>query len=287
MWRILAWLRFSAKRGEPVAAVGCAWLWFKLVLAIDQERGMSMKNMLLRKVRGDRAAVGLAAIAPILVIAVTLALAPPALAQFTSDSTVMSDPADAAPPTGADPEDAAIPAVADPPADVPVARVTPPPAAVSAAPSDPSAANHSGWDRAGDEETDNSGAPDPDKVLEVPRVVDRGDGQPPAATGQAAPGSDSSSPDQVGSVGDYQDEDDAEIGVGGYISPGAVNSTRVGTVGANPGPLNPPLGSGSVPFHSSGANIALPGANGMNTAIGSTSPMFPSSQGLLPMPGRW
>ncbi len=85
---------------------------------------MSMKNMLLRKVRGDRAAVGLAAIAPILVTAVTLALAPPALAQFTSDSTVMSDPGDAAPPTGPDPEDAAIPAVADPPADVPVASAT-------------------------------------------------------------------------------------------------------------------------------------------------------------------
>jgi hypothetical protein len=271
MGRILAWRRFSAKLKRAVAAKGCAWLRRKLVLAIDQERGKSMKKILLSIVRGDLAAIGFVAVAPILVMAVTLALAPPALAQFTPDSPSVSDSEDPSPP-----------AIADPPADVPIESAAPA-AAASASASDHSAADHSGWDRASDE--DNSGPPD--KVLEVPQVVAPADGQPPAATGQAAPNGDSSSPDQVGSVDDYQDEDDGDLGGGGYVSAGALNSVRVGTVGGNPGPLNPALGSGYIPMNPSGANLARPGANGMNTAIGSTSPMLPSSHGLSPMPGRW
>jgi hypothetical protein len=230
-----------------------------------------MKGILLPIVRGDRAAVGFVAIALILVTAMALALASPALAQFTPDSPAASDAEDAAPPVAADPP-------------APIGSVTSTAAAAAASSaSDGSAADNSGWVRSDDED---SGGP-PDKVLEVPQVVDPADGQPSAgAGGQAAPNGDSSSPDQVGSVDDYQDEQDGDIG-GVYISPGALSPFGGGRFRANPGPLNPAFGSANARINQFGPNIARPGFNGMNTAIGSTSPMFPGPRNLSPMPGGW
>jgi len=145
--------------------------------------------------------------------------------------------------------------------------------------SDDSAADHSGWVRSDDVETDNSS---PDQVLEVPQVA-----APANSDGndQAAPNGDSA-PDQVGSVDDYQDEDDVNVS-GIYIQQGGVNA-----YGYNPslrnGRVNPAFG----PFYprsnsSSGPSMNRPGNNGMNTAIGSTSPMMPTPHSLSPMPGGW
>jgi hypothetical protein len=244
-----------------------------------------MKRILLSIVRGDRAAVGFIAIAPVLVSAVALAFAPLACAQFTSDPPAVSDTGDAAPP-----------AVADPPADVPIDGAAPADAAdSSAAPaaasasdstSDDSITEHSGWVRSGDEETGND-AP-PDQVLEVPQAVNPADAQSGGGSGQTAGNGDSSSPDQsspdqVGSVGDYQDED--AFGGGGYINSGALNPYGPGAGRAHAGSLN--FGSGYVPTNPYGPIIGRPGGNGMNTAIGSSSPMLPGPANLSPMPGRW
>jgi hypothetical protein len=244
------------------------------VLAIDWERSKSMKRILLLIVRGDRSAVGfaIASILMIVMIVVALALASPALAKFTPDSPASSDAEDAAPP-----------AVADPPADVPIDGVASPAAAAASSASDDSAAEHSGWVRSDDVDTSNP----PDRVLEVPQVANPSDGPPTASTsGQAGPNDDSSSPDQVGSINDYQDEDDGDIG-GGYIGPGTLYPYGAGTFRANAGPLNPAFRPGYVPINPYGPNIGRPGMNGMNTAVGSTSPMLPGPRNLSPMPGGW
>jgi hypothetical protein len=241
------------------------------VLAIDWERSKLMKGILLPIVRGDRSAVGFA-IASILMIAAALAPTPPAFAQFTPDSAASSGAEDAAPPVAA-----------DPPADVPIDSAAAPAAGAASSASDDSVAEHSGWVRSGDVDTSNP----PDKVLEVPQVANPGDGQPTASTsGQAGPNDDSSSPDQVGSINDYQDEDDGDIG-GGYIGPGTLYPNGAGTFRANAGTPNPAFGSGYVPINPSGPNIGRPGINGMNTAVGSTSPMLPGPRNLSPLPGGW
>jgi hypothetical protein len=233
-----------------------------------------MKRVLLSIVRGDRVGSGLFAIALILAAAVVLALAPPALAQFTSD----------APPAVSDSGDAASPPAADPPADVPIDSLEPM-AADGGAASDDSAAKHPDWVRSGDEGSGNGAAPD--QVLEVPQAADPATAQPSDGAGQTARDGDSSSSDQVGSIGDYQDEQYGEIGIGGLITPGALNPYGPGTFRANSGTPNPALGRGYVPINPSGANMARPSANGMNTAIGSTSPMLPGPRNLSPSPGGW
>ena len=75
------------------------------------------------------------------------------------------------------------------------------------------------WDRVGDSESNNNSdsGDSGDKVLEVPRALPP-DASPASGNGQSAQGGDSSPPDEVGSVDDYQDEqDDGVIGV--YIAP--------------------------------------------------------------------
>src|SRR6266851_3171634 len=151
---------------------------------------ISMKTILWQIVRGDRAPVSFAALTPIIIAAVTLALAPPARAQSAVDSSALE--AGYAEP----------PAVADPPPDAPIDGIAPVAAADSP---DDSADAHSGWVRSGDTDSEDGAS----KVLEVPQVVDPANAQP--GKDQAAHDGDSSSEDQVGSVDDYQDEYDTEI----------------------------------------------------------------------------
>jgi len=274
MGRILAWRRFSAKvRGVGWQRKICAWLGVQRVLAIYQERDESMNRVLLSLIRGNRAAVGFAAIAPILVIAVALALVPPALAQSTTDSLALPAAEDAAPP-----------AIADPPADAPIDGIAPLTTAASGSASDDSAEDRSGWVRSGDVETDTANPRD--KVLEVPQVVDPANAQSSGDPGQAARDGNSSSDDQVGSIDDYQDEEDAGV-AGGYVNQiprGNMNLYGINTGRMSPG-INSAFGPGYVPANPSGPNIALPSGNGMNTAVGSTSPMLPHN--MPPSPGGW
>jgi hypothetical protein len=247
----------------------------KLVLAIYQESDESMKRILLPIVRGNRVPVGPAAIASIFVTAATLVLTPPTFAQSAPDSLALPAAGDAAPP-----------AVADPPADAPIDGIAPLTVAASGSASEDPAEEHSGWVRSGDVETDNGNPRD--KVLEVPQVVDPANAQPSDAAGQATRDGDSSSDDQVGSIDDYQDQEETGV-VGVYIAPiprGGVNPYGINTGRVNPG-LNPPFVPGYFPMSPSGLNIALPSGNGMNTAVGPTSPMLPARRNMAPSPGGW
>ena len=212
-------------------------------------------------VRGDRSAVGCAAIAAIIMMAVTFALAPPARAQAHRDSPI-PDAGCAEPPPAA-----------DPPADAPIEGIEPIAAADAGSGSDDAAEEHSGWVRSGDDD-DSDNQNSPSKVLEVPQVVDPANAQPDP--GQAAGDDDSSSQDQVGSIGEYQSEDDTDVAVGaiGPLPPGVLNPYGPGTIPANSAPLNHASGPAYVPAFR--ANIGRPGAGGLNAAIGPTSPMFPS-----------
>ena len=229
-----------------------------------------MNRILLSLIRGNRAAVGFAAIAPILVMAVVLALVPPTLAQSTTDTLALSAAEDASPP-----------AIADPPADAPIDGIAPLTKAASGSASDDSAEDRSGWVRSGDVETDTANPRD--KVLEVPQVVDPANAQPSGDTGQAARDGNSSSDDQVGSIDDYQDEEDTGVYIN-QIPQGGVNAYGINTGRMSPG-INSAFGRGYVPTNPSGPNIALPSGNGMNTAVGSSSPMLPHN--MPPSPGGW
>ena len=77
--------------------------------------------------------------------------------------------------------------------------------------SDASAAAHSGWDRVGDVYTDTDSEDRADKVLEVPQVLSPADPQPSNDAEQTAQEEESQTPDQVGSIEDYQDEEDGAI----------------------------------------------------------------------------
>lgn len=232
-----------------------------------------MKNNWLPIVPGNRAAVGIAAVASILVTTFTLVLTPPTFAQSDPDSTVPPGAGDAVPA-----------AVADPPADAPIDGVAPLTVVAGGSASDDSSAEHSGWVRSGDVATDN-GNPQ-DQVLEVPQVVDPADTQPSDGADQAARDGASSSDDQVGSINDYQDEED--IGVAGVyinqIPQGGPNPYGISSYRINPR-LNPGFAPGYVPANPPRSNIALLGRNGMNTAVGSTSPMLPTTHNMAPGPG--
>lgn len=213
------------------------------------------------KVHGGFAAMGWVAMTTALAVVGSMMLAPSALAQLSDSFSAVASAGDA---TAA--------AIADPPADASIDSVAPLAAAESG--SSDAAERHSEWERTGDDEqapTDSQG-----KVLEVP----------PAAKSAPQPSGngDAPAPDQIGSINDYQDEEDGTIG-GVYIAPaplGSRNPYGIGTTPSNPG-INPPFLPGYVPMPSSGANVALPGAHWMNATIGPTSPMMPRR---MPTPGR-
>ena len=232
-----------------------------------------MDSKMSPSVRGNRAAGWSFAIAPILVTAAALLLARPVHAQSAVESTALTG-AGAAPP----------PAIADPPADAPIDSVAPIAAAGDPSAFDDSAAKHSGWIRLGDDEDDDSYG-DGGSVLEVPRVVHRTAAQPPSQAPQPPPSDASPSPDQLGSIGDYQDADDYDFG-GLYTMPiGAAFGP--GTFGMNLRSTNPAFGPSFDPRSQFGRILGRPGMNGMNTAVGSTSPMMPGPGSLAPMPGGW
>jgi hypothetical protein len=144
---------------------------------------------------------------------------------------------------------------------------------VAAADNDSSAAAHSGWDRVGDVYTDTN-SEGTDEVLEVPQVGSPTNSQPSEDADQMAQESGSQSqdlgppPDQVGSIDDYQDEDDALMGAYGFSIPFAVVGINPYRVRAFRAPRNPRFAHGFGP--------EIPRAGGMNSAILQTSPMFPS-----------
>lgn len=231
-----------------------------------------MKKILLPSVRGNCAASYNATVASI-VTGLTLALTPPTFAQSTVPATVLPGAGDAMAP------------MADPRADASLEDIAPLPLTLAAGSSarDDVPADHTGWDRSGDIETENGNPPD--KVLEVPQVVDPANASPPDGADPAARDGASPSDDQVGSIDDYQDEED--IGAGAYVYP--LPQVGPNTLGINAYRINPGLGVRFGPTYApatpANVNRALPSSNRMNSAIGSTSPMFPTTQSVSPGPG--
>jgi hypothetical protein len=135
-----------------------------------------------------------------------------------------------------------------------------------------SAAEHSGWDRVGDVYTDTDDEDQADKVLEVPQA----NPQPSDDADQTAQEGGNQSPDQVGSIDDYQDEEDGAL-MGVYGVP-----VLLGPAGRDPfgerfsrtpqpsGSFRPGFQPGFVPI------VPRPFGGGMNSSILPTSPMFPS-----------
>jgi hypothetical protein len=176
-------------------------------------------------------------------------------------------------------------------------------APVAAADGGPSPSSHSGWDRVGDSESDsNNDSDDPgNSVLEVPQAVPT-DASPAGGNGQAAQGGDSSPPDEIGSVNDYQDQQDNTV-IGVYITPSngppVLNPPfSVGTFGASQAPRTP-VQPNNGPMLPSGVGGIRPFAGGMNSAIMPTSPMYPRGMPMVqsygpmvlhnsaPIPGGW
>jgi hypothetical protein len=180
---------------------------------------------LLPNIHRGQIAGGFIAIAPTIITFVALTVAAPVLAQSSLESSSAPITEYALPPPGGSliepaPRDDATLEDATPSAETPAtsraAVPTTPGAAVKpvTAPdkdSDVSAAEHSGWDRVGDVYTDTDSDSRADKVLEVPQVLPPADPQPPDDAEQTAQDGESQMPDQVGSIDDYQDEEDSAV----------------------------------------------------------------------------
>jgi len=176
-------------------------------------------------------------------------------------------------------------------------------APVAAADRSASASSHSGCDRVGDTETEDESKESGDKVLEVPQAIPSPDVSSGDGGNQSVQGNDAAPPDEVGSVDDYQDEQDMGV-MGVYVvpvptGPPVLNPPfRAGTFGTTQAPANPPYRQSGVPTFRLGAS-RIPFADGMNSAIMPTSPMYPRgipvTQGFSPMvqhnfapiPGGW
>jgi len=248
---------------------------------------------LLPKMHRRLMADGFLVTGPVIIALAALTVATPAFAQSPLDSS-SAPPTDYAlpPPAGsliepAPRDDAtskdATPDGASPrPATSSAAVRTTPSAAtkpVTAADhgADNSAASHSGWDRVGDVYTDTNSEDRADKVLEVPQVLPPADSQPSDDAEQTAQEGGGETPDQLGSIEDYQDEEESAVmgvyGVPVLLAPVGINSFGVSAFRSSQAPFNrnfrPRFVPGFVPI------VPRPGGGGMNSAILPTSPMSP------------
>ena len=153
------------------------------------------------------------------------------------------------------------------------------------------AAPHSGWNRVSDVDEDTPGGDQSDKVLEVPQVlppvpppsVDADGTEPDGGNDGNQSADQSPPPEQVGSIDDYQDEEESAI-VGVFVVPVPLGAVGISPYGMNvfqSPALSPGFGTGFVPgftpFVPSTASLR-PFRGGMNSAIMPTSPMFPRSR---------
>ena len=177
-------------------------------------------------------------------------------------------------------------------------------APIAAADGGSTSSSHSGWDRVGDSESDSHSDSDDsgNSVLEVPQAVPT-DASPAGGNGQSAQGGDSSPPDEIGSVNDYQDEQDNTV-IGVYITPPngppVLNPpSSVGTFGAGRASKVPDQPNNGPILLRPGVGGMRPFAGGMNSAIMPTSPMYPRGMPMVqsnrpmvprnsaPIPGGW
>lgn len=157
------------------------------------------------------------------------------------------------------------------------------------------------WDRVGDSEGDDASGDGGNPVLEVPRALPSPDASSGDGGNQSAQGGDSSPADEVGSVDEYQDEQDYPTGV--YITPAngppVLNPPFAAGTFANQAPAMVPAQPGNGAMLPFGVGGMRPFARGMNSAIMPTSPMYPRGvpmtrryspmvpRGAAPLPGRW
>jgi hypothetical protein len=237
---------------------------------------MMSRNLLLNIYRGLVAGACITT-ARIIIAFATLTVAAPAFAQSTLDRASAPATDYALPP----PEDGSLiePVAPDDAtsgdtiasAAIPAAAVAPVTAAENAS---AGTAVHSGWDRIGDVYTDTNSDDQADQVLEVPQVLPPGNPQPSDDADQTAPEDTSQSPDQVGSIDDYQDEEDGAL-MGTYGFPVSIGPAGIGSFGVSAfqTPFNRGFGLGFQPGFV--PTVPWTFAGGMNSAILPASPMFP------------
>jgi hypothetical protein len=248
-------------------------------------RTIEVPSMNCRKLLANRALIagGLITTAPIIFAFAILCVAAPAFAQSSPDfsSSPLSGDYDLPPPEDGSLIKPAAPVEATPdeatpdkatPGDSTSSAAMPADTAANNSPDD-SAAAHSEWDRFGDVYTGTDSDGQSDQVLEVPQASP----QPSDDADQTAQEGGNQSSDQVGSIDDYQDEEDGALmgvyGVPVVLGPVGINPFAVSAFHA---PLNHRVGLGRgfqpgfVPI------VPRPFGGGMNSAILPTSPMFPS-----------
>ena len=233
---------------------------------------------------------------------VALALAAPVFAETSLDSTSAPPTDYAVPPpsdgslvepsipgdTAADDVDSDDDGTASSNAAAPAPHAATKPVAPTARGSE-STAPHSGWNRVSDVDEDTPNSDQSDKVLEVPQVLPPVNPQPSVDADETAPdggnqlGDQSPPPEQVGSIDDYQDEEESAI-VGVFVVPVPLGAVGISPYGMNvfqSAPLSPGFGTGFVPGFTPfvpSTTAMRPFGGGMNSAIMPTSPMFPRSR---------
>ena len=149
---------------------------------------------------------------------------------------------------------------------------------------------HSEWDRVGDVDADIDDDDQADKVLEVPQALPSADPQPSDDSdqteqqdGSQSPDDQEPTPDQAGSIGDYQDEEEGAL-MGVYGVPVLIAPLGVSPFHPSPyrrGGFGHRFQRGFVP------SVPRPFVR-TNSGILPTSPMFPSGSvrfsGAMPFP---
>jgi hypothetical protein len=155
--------------------------------------------------------------------------------------------------------------------------------------------SHSGWNRVGDDDADMEDDDQADKVLEVPQALPSADPEPFDDLGQTAlqdgsqpPDDQDPTPDQVGSIEDYQDEEEGAL-MGVYGVPVLIEQVGIKPFGVTAFHARPYRRDGFGQRFQRGFVPIVPRPFvGTNSGILPTGPMFPSGSvrfsGAMPFP---
>jgi len=271
---------------------------------------MNCHNLLPNILRGQITG-GFITTAPIIIAFAALTVATPVFAQSPHDSSSAPTTDYALPPPGGSLIEPAMPDDATTKDATPDEETRSDATSSAAVPTKPSAAvknrvtaadngsaigeAHSGWDRVGDVDAGTDNDDQVDKVLEVPQALPSPDPQPSDDSdqtvqedGSQSPDDQDPTPDQVGSIEDYEDEEDGVL-MGGYGVPVLIAPVGISPFGVSAfhAPLHRRGGFGQG-FQRGFVPIVPRPFGGRNSAILPTSPMFPSGSarfsGGMPFP---
>jgi hypothetical protein len=259
---------------------------------------VNFRNSLPNILRGQIAG-GFIMTAPVIIIFAALTVTTPAFAQSALDSSSAPATDYALPPPRGSLIQPAMPEDSTTEDATPDEETRSDATSSAAVPTEPSAAvksrvtaadhyptsgeEHSAWDRVGDLGDDSDDDDQADNVLEVPQALPSADPQPSDDSDQTAqddgsqsPDDQAPTPDQVGSIEDYDDDEDGALmgayGVQVLIAPLGINPSEVSTFHA-PRYRQRAFAQG---FQRGFVPIVPRQFGGTNSAVLPTSPTFPS-----------